>query len=59
MNLIRNLKGYIITPSHRFDDTELPITSEHDSCLTTAYGDDMKRPDREENPEHHISYYWK
>lgn len=29
---------------HKFEDTELPITSEYDSCLSVAYGDYMTPP---------------
>jgi len=38
---------------HRFEDIELPITSEYDSYLTTQYGDYMTPPSKEDrNPTH-------
>ena len=42
-----------------FEGERFPVMCGYDEYLTALYGDYMKRPEREENPEHHTKYYWK
>lgn len=42
-----------------FEDGKYPVMNGYDEYLTALYGNYMKRPDQEENPDHHTSYYWK
>lgn len=43
----------------QFEDGKYPVMNGYDEYLTTLYGNYMNRPDQEENPDHHTSYYWK
>ena len=40
---------------HKFEDIELPITSEYDSYLSTQYGDYMTPPKQEDRNPIHMS----
>lgn len=42
-----------------FDDKMYPVMNGYDDYLTALYGNYMKRPEHESDPDHHTSYYWK
>ncbi|MBQ3366839.1 MAG: LicD family protein [Acidaminococcaceae bacterium] len=42
-----------------FEGEKYPVMNGYDEYLTTLYGNYMKRPEQEGNPDHHTKYYWK
>lgn len=42
-----------------FEGEKFPIMNGYDEYLKSLYGNYMKRPEQERNPDHHTSYYWK
>ena len=42
-----------------FEDGIFPVMCGYDEYLTALYGDYMKRPEQEGDPDHHTKYYWK
>lgn len=42
-----------------FENGNYPVMNGYDEYLTALYGNYMKRPDQERDPDHHTSYYWK
>lgn len=42
-----------------FEGNQYPVMNDYDEYLTSLYGDYMKRPDQEGNPDHHTRYFWK
>ena len=42
-----------------FEGEKYPVMNGYDEYLTTLYGNYMKRPEKEGNPDHHTKYYWK
>ncbi|KAI4443319.1 LicD family protein [Schaedlerella arabinosiphila] len=49
-------KNQVFVP---FEDAAYPVMNGFDEYLTALYGDYMKRPACEGNPDHHTSYFWK
>lgn len=42
-----------------FEGEKFPIMNGYDEYLKSLYGNYLKRPEQESNPDHHTSYYWK
>lgn len=42
-----------------FEDGMYPVMNGYDEYLTALYGNYMKSPEQEGDPDHHTKYYWK
>ncbi len=42
-----------------FEGSDYPLMAGYDEYLTALYGNYMKRPEQEGDPDHHTKYYWK
>ena len=42
-----------------FEGEKFPVMNGYDNYLKSLYGNYMKRPEQESDPDHHTSYYWK